>query len=551
MPAWAAPRWRHRLKLVLRRLALALPVSAATRQRIKVGLASQAWGSPLLRWLAPAPAQDAGPAPVDKEVVRAAAEAALTEFLAAGHRVALPSFGDAPRVTVIIVLFNQAGLSLQCLQALARTRGVAFETLIVDNASSDRVPQLLERVDGAQVSVQLQNLGFLRAVNLAAEQARGDALLLLNNDALVEPDTLARALARLDSDARTAAVGGPILLWDGRLQEAGSIVWRDGSCSGYGRGASPESGPYRFVREVDYCSGALLLLRRALFDRLGRFDEAFAPAYYEESDFCARLWQAGHAVVYDPQVRVKHFEFASDSGSGQALALQARNRLRFVARHREFLAGQPDRASAAAQLVARQRLRPGARRVLFIDDRVPLPWLGKGYPRAAAFVAALAAAGDAVTHYPLQSPFGDWQEVYRVLPDTVEVMLGEGLAGVADFLTARAGFYGLVIISRPHNMEVIQALRDKHPQCLAGARIVYDAEALFSLRDIARAELSGKPLPAAQRRRLHRRGVRGRSRPLPASRFRRRAGAGPCDDAAGRRARQRRAQGVPVRRRGA
>ncbi|WP_395698914.1 glycosyltransferase [Aquabacterium sp.] len=499
---------RRAARATLRRTALALPVSPQTRQRIKVWLAGRAWAAPLLRWLAPpAPPTAAGegaspqPPALDKEAVRADAEQALTQFLASGRQLRLPVPAGAPRVSVIVVLFNQAGLSLQCLQALADSRGVDFETLVVDNASSDRVPQLLERVSGARLLPQRENLGFLRAVNLAAAEARGEYLLLLNNDALVEPDTLAHAVARLDGDPRIGAVGGPILLWDGRLQEAGSIIWRDGSCLGYGRGESPDAGPYRFLREVDYCSGAFLLLRRERFASMGGFDDAYAPAYYEESDLCARLWEAGQAVVFDPKVRIRHFEFASDDGQGRAIALQARNRLRFAEKHPAFLAARPA-PDLARLLQARQRLPAGARRVLFIDDRVPMPWLGQGYPRAASFVAAIVAGGDFVTHYPLQFPHEHWDDVRRALPESVEVMLDEGLAGIAGFLAARAGFYDLMVISRPHNMDVINALRANHPAWFEDTLVVYDAEALFSVRDIAKAALQGQALPAAEQQQM-------------------------------------------------
>ncbi len=433
--------------------------------------------------------------------MRAEAEAALTVFLSGDQRLSLRNTPGEPQVSVIVVLYNQAGLSLLCLQALAASRGATFETLVVDNASSDRMPQLLERLDGATLLRQSENLGFLRAVNLAAAQATGKYLLLLNNDAVVEPDTLAHAIDRLEREQDVGAVGGPILLWDGRLQEAGSIVWRDGSCQGYGRGDAPDAPAYRFVRDVDYCSGAFLMVRRALFERLGGFDDVYAPAYYEETDFCVRLWEAGQRIVFDPKVRVKHFEFASDEGSGRAIELQTRNRAHFVERHPAFLARRPW-PGAEAVLTARQRLREGARRVLFVDDRVPLPWLGQGYPRAASFVAAIVDSGHFVTHYPLQFPHEDSADVALALPPGCEVMLDLGLVGLAGFLAERTGFYDVLVVSRPHNMEVISALRRKRPGLFKGLRIVYDAEALFSIRDITKAEVLGRALPAAEQQRL-------------------------------------------------
>lgn len=485
-----------------RRLLRALPVSSRARQRIKQALGGHALGRRLLRRLAPQ-AVPVAPAPmpprpdVDKQQVRAEAEADLGRFLAGSERIDLRCADAAPAVSVIVVMYNQAGLSRLCLQALAASTGIAFETLLVDNGSSDRIPQLLARVDGATLLRPGQNLGFLRAVNLAAAQARGRHLLLLNNDALVEPQTLARAVARLDADAGADAVGGPILLWDGRLQEAGSIVWRDGSCQGYGRGDDPQRPAYGFRRDVDYCSGACLLLRRIAFERLGGFDDAYAPAYYEETDFCVRLWQQGRRVVYDPAVRVRHFEFASEVAAGQAIELQGRNRARFVERHRAFLQQQAE-PGPSTLVKARQRLRPGARRVLVIDDRVPLPWLGQGYPRAASLVAALADDGHAVTHYPLQFPHEAAADVARTLPDTVEVMLDHGLPGLEAFLRARQGHYDTVIVSRPHNMAVLRQLNEHNPHLLQGVRLVYDAEAMFSLRDIGKAALDGKPMRAAE-----------------------------------------------------
>ncbi|MBI5259514.1 MAG: glycosyltransferase [Burkholderiales bacterium] len=511
MMAWlAGARGRLRARAVglVRRLARALPVSHATKQRIKVRLVASPLGAPLLRWLTPGADREAGAgaaSTLDKEAVRAEAEASLTAFLAGAERLRVPMAPGDPVVSVIVVLYNQAGLSLHCLRALCAVQGLPFELLLVDNASTDRMPELLARLEGAQVLRQRDNLGFVRAVNLAAAHARGEHLLLLNNDAVVQPDTLRAAVDCLAAHPGAAAVGGPILLWDGRLQEAGSIVWRDGSCSGYGRGDDPQAPPYGFVRAVDYCSGAFLMLRRRCFEQLGGLDEAYAPAYYEETDLCARLWQAGHAVLYDPRVRVRHFEFASVQAPAQALALQAEHRQLFAARHPRWLAAQVafTPGDARCLLQARQRLPAGAQRVLYLDDRVPDPALGQGYPRAAALLQALASQGDVVTLLPLlrpHEPVAGWRS--RV-PMTVEVMTGVGLAGLAAFLAARAGHYQTIVVSRPHNLQVVAALRQQHPAWFQGSRLVYDAEALAALRDIEQARVLGRPMSeAAQRQRV-------------------------------------------------
>ena len=480
----------------------ALPVSQETR----MGLRYKVMQTPLGYFLGLSQVQpeaatanlDSPVPPSDKETVRNNAELELTAFLDSTSTLALP-VSEHPRVSVLLVLFNQAGLTLGCLKSLSDISNVDFETIIVDNASTDRTRALLSRVTGATVIHSADNEGFLLAVNRAAGESRGDFLLLLNNDAVVLPGSLLAAVARMDSTPEAGAVGGPIHLWDGKLQEASSIIWRDGSCLGYGRGDDPTAPTYDFVRHVDYCSGAFLLLRRTLFEALGRFDVDYAPAYYEESDFCVRLWEQGHPVIYDPAARIRHFEFASAGPrSDQAIALQARNRERFAAKHPAFLSG-PYEASPAAILFARQRLAKGKQRILFIDDRAPCPDLGGGFPRAREFVTALAMAGHFVTHYPLQFPHDPKEKARAALPDTVEIMHGYGVVGLKGFLAERRGYYDRMIVSRPHNMIAINTIYAEHPEWFAGTTIVYDAEALFSLRDIAKAAVFGDEIaPNAQ-----------------------------------------------------
>src|SRR5215469_7903001 len=249
----------------------------------------------------------------------------MKEFLTGLYRIQLQSFlitaeplqlpqSSSPEISVILVLFNRAELTLVCLRSLAEHFSVPMEIIIVDNASEDETPRLLEHLIGARVIRNAENRNFLVAVNQAAREARGEHLLILNNDAQVLPGTLQSALRTIRSAKDIGAVGGRLILLDGTLQEAGSIIWRDGSCVGYRRGDNPFAPMYMFRRDVDYCSGAFLLTPRAIWDKLGGFDEAFVPAYYEETDYCARLWERGFRVVYEPDAVLLHYEFAS-SGS--------------------------------------------------------------------------------------------------------------------------------------------------------------------------------------------------------------------------------------------
>jgi O-antigen biosynthesis protein len=443
----------------------------------------------------PAPAaaiEPAGTVQDAKLAFRQSSQEELARFLQDGHQLRLPT-SESPRVSIVVVLHNQAELTFKCLVSLVEAIEAPCEVLLIDNASTDATATLLARVHGARVLAQGENLHFLRAANLGASHARGEQLLFLNNDAQLRPGSIQAALTLLDSRARVGAVGGKVVLMNGRLQEAGSIIWADGSCSGHGRGEDPDDAAFQFRREVDYCSGAFLMVRRALFEALGGFDPAYAPAYYEETDFCMRLRQAGHAVVYEPQVEILHYEFGSSETEQTALGLMQAHREVFVARHAQVLAGE-HRPHGTRAIEVRQR--PAAQpRVLLIDDRIPVPSLGSGFPRAHQLVHSLHEAGAFVSHYPLTCPQVDLAEAYAVLPREVEVMAGRGIDGLPDLLRERCGYYDAVIVSRPHNMDhFLHACREV-PAFLPGTALVYDAEAIFATRETLRAQVLGEPAP--------------------------------------------------------
>ena len=145
-----------------------------------------------------------------------------------------------------------------------------------------------------------RNIGFLRGCNLALADVTAPALLFFNNDIELGHGAVAAALARLGSAAEIGAVGAKIIRTNGVLQEAGSIIWNEGTTIGYMRDAAPLAPEANFVRDVDYCSAVFLLCRTALVRQLGGFDEAFAPAYFEDADLCVRMIGAGYRIVYDP-----------------------------------------------------------------------------------------------------------------------------------------------------------------------------------------------------------------------------------------------------------
>lgn len=417
----------------------------------------------------------------------------LASFLAAGSRLTLDR-PAAPDVSVVVVVWNRAELTFGCLRALAVDAGATTEVIVVDNGSTDETPDLLARLDNAVVIRNASNLGFTLAANLGAKAARGEFLLFLNSDAELVPGSLGHLLDTARGAGSIGAVGGKLVFPDGRLQEAGAIIWSDGSCDAYGRGSDPADPEYNFERRVDFCSGALLLTPRVVFERLGGFDERYRPAYYEDADYCARLWTGGHSVVYQPKATAIHHEFGSATSREASIELQRERRPIFVSRHSQWLSSQ--RARDDWPLAARSHPH-GQPTVVLVDDAAPDPRIGAGFPRAAALLHALANLGYLITIYTTAQGHGS-SPLNGGFPD-VEVVAG-GIAGLPSFFAARH-HDDLVIVSRPHNMQYVKAAVGPDLTAL-GAPCVYDAEAIYALREIGRRRLSGPPMSDAERQAL-------------------------------------------------
>jgi glycosyltransferase involved in cell wall biosynthesis len=285
-------------------------------------------------------------------------------------------------------------------------------------------------------------------------------------------------------------VGGRLIAPDGSLQEAGSIIWNDGSCLGYGRGGKPRDPQYMFERDVDFCSAALLLTPRALWNQMGGFDTDFAPAYFEDADYCVRLWKSGRRVVFQPRATALHFEFASSPSRSSAIAQQTKRRQVFLRKQRDWLAQQP--APDPARVVHARTHRPGPR-ILVLDDGVPHVARGSGQPRAVELLAALVRLGWLPTLVPLSYPDDD--DPHADLPPAVEVLTGVGAHGLGRLLEERRGLYSCVLASRPHNMARLNSACT-HPHKPLDIPIIYDAEAIFADRELAGRRIRGEKIRA-------------------------------------------------------
>jgi GT2 family glycosyltransferase len=390
----------------------------------------------------------------------------------------------APLVTFVLVVLDKAHLTYLSLESVLQFADVPYELIVVDNASTDATPAMLQRFAGARIIRNQSNVGFGPACMQAASAASGRYLCFLNNDALLTPGAVKAALNNFEH-GRVGAVGAKILLANGSLQEAGSIIWSDGSALGYGRGDNPDLLRYNFRRPVDYCSAVFMVTPRDLFNQLGGFKEEFAPAYYEDTDYCMALWQNNWSVIYEPLATISHYESASSGNNEFAQAKMAAHQVTFQKKWKGTLASHysPDSSNVPA---ARFAVHSTGSRIVYIDDRIPKRTLGAGYPRSNEIVTELARMGHKVTCSTSTFPLP--VDSYEDLPREIEVFDGCRFPKILvdDYMRSA----DVVWLSRPHN---VKRLLQEFPDLFSARKFafVYDAEAIFAPRARARKDLLG------------------------------------------------------------
>jgi len=269
---------------------------------------------------------------------------------------------DKPCVSIIIPVWNHWKYTYCCLESILKnTDGVAYEVIVVDNGSSDETVEMLGKLENVNIIRNESNQGFALACNEGADKAKGDFVLFLNNDTTVTRGWLKSMVELISSNPTVGAVGAKLIYPDGRLQEAGGMIFSDGRGWNFGNGDDPYHEVYNKVGEVDYCSAACLLVRKTLFTALGGFDVRYAPAYYEEADLCFGLRKIGYQVLYNPEAVIIHHESITagkDLTSGIRKYLET-NRKKFSEKWEKELIDQDEHPSRTGELprtACRERL---------------------------------------------------------------------------------------------------------------------------------------------------------------------------------------------------
>jgi len=392
---------------------------------------------------------------------------------------------DKPAVTIVIPVHGNPLLTYTCLKSVRdNTPAGTYEIVVIDDASPEPAEAALNQIKGVRFVRNEANLGFVGSCNKATKVAHADVLVFLNNDTIVTPGWLEALTGLLHDRPDAGLVGAKLIYPDGRLQEAGGLVWRDGSAWNFGRGDDPDKPEYNYVREVDYCSGACLAVRRSLFEQLGGFDSRFAPAYYEDTDLAFAVRAAGLKVYYQPAATVVHFEggTAGTDLSGGAKRYQVVNQDAFVSKWQDALAQH--RPNGVAPWLERDRW--AKYRVLVIDACMLTPDRDSGSLRMREMLDIFVSLGCKVTF--IADNLEHRQPYVTLLQQAgVEVQFHPYVRSIADFLGNHGTEFELVLMSRHYiAAKHLNTVRDLAPDALT----VFDTVDLHFLRAERLAELS-------------------------------------------------------------
>ena len=393
---------------------------------------------------------------------------------------------EYPLVSIIIPIYGKWEYTLQCLYSLFINLPTQFgvEVIVVDDCSKDQSFSLLKKIQGIKLLRNDVNQGFIKSCNAGALVAQGEFVCFLNNDTVIFPMWLEELVETFHNLPNTGLVGSKLIYPDGRLQEAGGIIWKDGSAWNFGNKQSINLPEFNYAREVDYCSGASIILQRDLFREFGGFDEHYLPLYCEDSDIALKVRNKGLRVIYQPLSKLIHFEGAT-SGTNLSegpKAYQVINSKKLFDRWKGLLAQYQENG----QDVDRAKDRTSKYRVLVLDDQTPTPDKDAGSVTAFNMMILAREMGYQVTFIAADNLLYVDKYTSMLQKRGIEVLYAPYIQTIDDHLKAHGQRYDFALLFRP---AVAEKNIEKIRTYCSRAKIIYHTIDLHYLRLLRQFEL--------------------------------------------------------------
>lgn len=391
---------------------------------------------------------------------------------------------DQPMASVIIPAHNHIEATYYTLCALLLAHNTtSFEVVLVDDGSTDKTTEIERLVSGIKIIRNEKPQRFIKACNLGVGEASGHFVVLLNNDTEVTTGWLDSLVDGFRRFPKVGAVGSKLLYPDGRLQDAGGIVWSSGNPWNYGNTQNPWDPRFSYARQVDYLSGAALMTTKAIWHEVGGLSHYLEPMYFEDTDFAFKVRAAGYNTYFIPSSVVYHFggiTSGTDTSKGFK-QYQEVNRPKFKRRWaKEFAHNGQEGLKADLQ-----KDRGIIGRILFIDYTTPQGDQSAGSYAAIREIELVQSLGYKVSFLPQNLAYmGRYTE--ELQRKGVEVITAPFYRSLVEFLKKRSREFDVAYITRYYvAADVIHLLREYSPN----TRIVLNNADLHFLREL-RAALS-------------------------------------------------------------
>lgn len=391
---------------------------------------------------------------------------------------------NSPTVSIIIPVFNHLDYTYNCLLSIKEhvAEHLPYEIIIIDDCSEDYTPVFFsEQVKGVKYLRNDKNVGFLSSCNEGAALAEGTFICFLNNDTQVRKNWLESLLRTFEQD-NIGVVGSQLVYANGILQEAGGLIFSDGSAANYGRYEPLDHPNYNYAREVDYCSGASILIRKKDFDLLGQFDSRYIPAYYEDTDLCMSVRHVlKKKVMYQPLSSVIHFEGISsgtDIEKHPVKRFQNINKLKFIEKWSKELASYPKSCEFQKAV---DKFYIG--KIVMIDHSIPEPDKDSGSVRLKEIIKILISIGYKICFMPNDGLKRDryFEELIGI--GVMVIHKYPNRNGMLLILQQQLSNTSLVWVCKPHTYASLQSyFTDRH-------KVIYDTVDLHYVRMGREAEL--------------------------------------------------------------